>query len=97
MGLSYEHMSDNAWARVRACLPVASGRGRPWREHRQVIDGIRYVHLTRCSWRELPDEFGPWQTCHSRYARWRRNGLWDQIEAALDELDAGSYLSDSRD
>ncbi len=95
MGSTYEIMSDSAWGRVRACLPAAGGRGRPWREHRQVIDGIRYVLCTRCSWRELPAQFGPWKTAYSRYTRWKRNGLWSQIETALAES-VTADLSDTR-
>ncbi|MEU9888869.1 IS5 family transposase [Sphaerisporangium sp. NPDC051011] len=31
-------LTDRAWARIEPLLPVADGRGRPWRGHRQVID-----------------------------------------------------------
>jgi len=36
------------------------------------------------SWRDLPEEeFGPWQTAYYRYARWRREGLWQRIVEML--------------
>ncbi len=34
-------------------------------------------------WREVPAVYGPWQTVHSRYSRWRRLGLWARILAVL--------------
>lgn len=43
---------------------------------------LRVMH-TGAAWRELPAEYGTWQTCHSRYARWRFDGTWARILAAL--------------
>jgi transposase len=34
---------------------------------------------TGCSWRSLPERFGPWQTLVSRYQRWWKEGLWARI------------------
>ena len=47
---------------------------------------------TGASWRDLPDEFGPWQTIHTRYQRWRKAGIWQQILDALthEETNHGS-------
>jgi hypothetical protein len=32
-------LTDAVWERIAPLLPVLDGRGRPWRDHRQVIDG----------------------------------------------------------
>jgi len=32
-------------------------------------------------WRDLPERYGPWQTCHDRLVRWRRDGTWDRLLA----------------
>jgi len=34
-------------------------------------------------WRDLPESFGPYTTCHNRFVRWRRAGVWDQLMDAL--------------
>ncbi|MER6575267.1 IS5 family transposase [Nonomuraea sp. NPDC001023] len=34
---------------------MTGGRGRPWRGHRQVIDGLR----TGAPWRDVPERYGP--------------------------------------
>jgi hypothetical protein len=36
---------------------------------------------TGAPWRDLPERYGPWQTCADRLYRWRRDGTWDQILA----------------
>ncbi len=35
------------------------------------------------SWRQLPPEFGPWQTISDRFQRWKHEGLWEQIRIIL--------------
>jgi transposase len=32
-------------------------------------------------WRDLPERYGPWQTCADRLSRWRSDGTWDWILA----------------
>ncbi len=56
-------LSDEMWARVEPLLPDSAGRpGRSFRDHRQVIEGVLYRLRTGVPWRDLPAEFGPWQT-----------------------------------
>jgi transposase len=33
-------LSEAAWARIEPLMPQAEGRTRPWRDHRQVVEGI---------------------------------------------------------
>jgi transposase len=58
------------------------GGGR-WRDHRQVVDGLMWKLCTGAQWRDLPGRYGPWQTVYERFARWRREGLFDRL---LDRL-----------
>lgn len=78
-------LTDVQWARIEALVPQNGGRGRRWRDHRTVIDGMLWVHASgAASWRDLPEEeFGPWQTIYDRYNRWRKEGLWQQIVEVL--------------
>lgn len=46
----------------RPLLPGVDGRGRPWRDHRQVINGVLWRFRTGAPWRDLPERYGPWQT-----------------------------------
>jgi transposase len=79
-------LTDVQWARIEALVLPNGGRGRRWRDHRTVIDGMLWVHASGASWRDLPEEeFGPWQTIYDRYNRWRwrKEGLWQQIAELL--------------
>lgn len=76
-------LTDEEWARLRPLLPDNGHRGRQWREHRMVLDAILWVLTGGASWRDLPEEFVPWQTAYYRYARWRREGLWQRIAETL--------------
>lgn len=48
---------------------------RPVRDHRQVLEGIIYRFRTGIAWRDLPAEFGPWQTVWQRHKRFRLNSI----------------------
>lgn len=62
---------------------VVGAAGRPFREHRQVTEGIIYRFRTGVAWRDLPSDFGPWQTIWKRHHRFSVDGTWDRIHARL--------------
>ena len=79
--LASSRVTDAQWARIEPLLPQNGGR---WRDHRTLIDGMLWVHVSGASWRDLPEEeFGPWQTVYDRYNRWRKEGLWQRIAELL--------------
>jgi len=71
------------WARIVRLLPSERTAGRPYRQHRQTIDAMLWVMTAGTSWRQVPPAFGPWQTIYSRFQRWQREGLWEQIRRIL--------------
>ncbi len=75
-------------------MPCSDGlRGRPFRDHRQVIEGIIYRFRTGVAWRDLPASFGPWQTVWKRHRRFSGDGTWDRVHARLlAEADAAGEL-----
>lgn len=72
-------------------MPSSDGqKSRPFRDHRQVVEGIIYRLRTGIAWRDLPVSFGPWQTVWKRHRRFSSDGTWDRIHARLiAEADAG--------
>lgn len=76
-------LSSEAWARIVGLLPTNGRRGKQWRDHRQVVNGILWKLRTGAPWRDLPGRYGPWQTCYDRFARWRRDGTWDTLLATV--------------
>ncbi|MGP3956777.1 IS5 family transposase [Nonomuraea sp. 3N208] len=77
-------LSDDMWARIEPLLPPTKGpMGPPFRPHRPVVEAVLYRLRTGVAWRDLPKEFGAWQTVHRRHQSWSRDGVWDEILATL--------------
>ncbi len=88
-------LTDRQWEQLAPHLPPeqTGKRGRPWCSHRRIINGILWVLRTGASWRDLPERYGPWQTVYTRFRRWTRAGVWDQVFAAVQrQADAAGQL-----
>jgi transposase len=61
-------------------LPDRTPRpGGRWGDHRQIIDGVFWRARTGAPWRDLPNEYGIWQTVYARHRRWSGDGTWERI------------------
>lgn len=80
-------ISDDLWAVIGPVLPRGGGRGRPWRDHRNVLEAISWRYRVGAPWRDLPEEFGPWQTVWKRHFRWSTDGTYDRIFEAVQGVD----------
>jgi AcrR family transcriptional regulator len=77
-------ISDELWQLIEHELPSSTGRrGRPWRDHRRTLEAILWRYRTGCPWRDLPAEFGPWQTLWKRHRRWTTDGVYPRILARV--------------
>lgn len=77
-------ISDELWAVIRPVLPTGTGRrGRPWNDHRRTLEGIAWRFRTGSPWRDLPSEFGPWQSVWQRHHRWSTDGTYAAMFAAV--------------
>jgi len=61
----------------------ADGRGRPWRDAREVLNGVLWILRTGAQWQDLPDRYPPYQTCHRRFQQWQRDGRFEVILQTL--------------
>jgi transposase len=94
MGQWHRHeLSDAEWRRLEPLLPPPQTGGRPYHDHRRILNGMLWILHTGAPWRDLPERYGPWRTVYSRFRRWSRVGLWDRVLAALQrELDAANQI-----
>lgn len=53
--------------------------GRPYLEHRQVMNGIFWVLCSGAPWRDLPERYGHWKTIYNRFNRWSQAGVINLI------------------
>jgi transposase len=72
-------LSDEQWEQIRDLLPPNGKKGGQWLDHRTKIDGILWALSDGGRWRNMPAEFGPWQTVYDRFRKWCRTGLWDKF------------------
>ena len=71
------------WQQIEQYFPPSQrGRPRKW-EMWLIINAILYVTRTGCQWRMLPTNLPPWQTVYGYFGRWKRNGVYEQINATL--------------
>ena len=84
-------LTDVEWERVRPLLPPQRPpTGRPRHDHRAILNGILWVLRMRSSWRDMPLEFGKWETAYKRYRLWQDTGLWQRLLTLLgDEANEG--------
>lgn len=85
-------LTDEQWEVLEPLIPDpfrrADGRGRPWRESRDVLNGILWVLRTGAPWHDLPERYPPYQTCHRRFQRWVKEGVLSRIlEALVEDFD----------
>ena len=84
-----EELSDEQWAIIEPLLGAiprrSDGRGRLWRDNREVINGILWILRTGAPWADLPERFPPYQTCHRRFQLWVKDGTLRRILEALAE------------
>ena len=84
-------MTDEEWGIIEPFLTSPSSHGgRPPSNHRRVLDGILWICRTGAPWRDLPEEFGNWNSVWRQYRRWCESGVWDIILQAL--ADSGGDL-----
>ncbi len=79
-------LSDAEWRYLEPHVPPPSKRGRP-RAHaaREILDAVFYVLKSGCPWRLLPRDFPPWETVYWWFGRWRTDGTFERLNAALRE------------
>ena len=79
-------LTDELWAVIEPELPSDVGRrGNRWSDHRMILEGIAWRYRVGAPWRDLPVEFGPWQTVWKRHHRWSLDGTYAKIFVAVQE------------
>jgi putative transposase len=81
-------LSDDEWGYIGGPhLPRPKGRERP-KIHglRAILNAIFYVLKSGCPWRLLPKDFPPWKSVYDWFRKWRIDGTWERLNAALREV-----------
>lgn len=85
-------MNDIEWERIKGSIPVENtGKGRPSKPNRTMLNGMLYRAKTGIPWRDLPERYGPWETVYSRFRQWSKNGVFRNL---FDSLTADADMQD---
>jgi len=85
-------LTDDHWDAIESLFPQRASTGRPPSDARLMVDAILWILRTGSPWRDVPEEFGPWQTVWDHFNKWNANGLLDEILNRLraSHVDAGA-------
>jgi len=72
-------LTDSQWEQIKDLFPKNNRRGRPWKDHRRILNGIFWILCSGASWRDLPERYAPWKTVYERFRRWREDGFFDRL------------------
>lgn len=81
----YQRLTDEQRSRIKHIVHTEDGphRGRPRTDMRTIVDAALYKVHTRIAWRELPAEFGSWQTASRRHRQLIAGYQWLEITQVL--------------
>ena len=78
-------LTDQEWALAQPVLTARHVEDHPNRRHplREILNALFYQLRTGCPWRDLPHDLPPYSTISDYLQRWKRNGLLEELHAAL--------------
>ena len=82
-------IKDSAWELLAPYLIGQKGqRGRAAEDNRRFINAVFWILRTGAPWRDLPEDYGNWNSVAKRFNRWVDKGLWENIlEKIIDDPD----------
>lgn len=77
-------LKEGQFERIESLLPGKhSDPGRTAGNNRLFVESVLWIARTGAPWRDLPSEFGLWNSAYQRFSRWSRQGIWHRIFAQL--------------
>jgi transposase len=84
-------LSDQAW-KLLSRVMYLTGRIYNKPEHRMTLEGILYRMRTGIPWRDMPKEFGCWNTIFRRFNLWSRKGVMSEIFKFVSALNDPDWI-----
>ena len=84
-------LTDKAWEALKQILKE-TGRVYNKYEHRNTLEGILYRMRTGVQWRDLPEEFGRWNTVFRRFNLWSKNGVLQKLFQSISSENDPKWL-----
>ncbi|HCQ8188736.1 TPA: IS5 family transposase [Proteus mirabilis] len=84
-------LTDDSW-KLLSRIMYLTGRIYNKSEHRMTLEGILFRMRTGIPWRDLPEEFGDWNTVFRRFNLWSKKGVMTEIFQFLSRLNDPQWL-----
>ena len=80
-------LTEEQWERIQPLLPPENRgkKGWPRKDDRMMLNSMLWMNHSGAQWRQLPVRYGPWQSVYARFAKWRDEGIWENIFSKLCE------------
>ncbi|PFH04371.1 putative transposase of IS4/5 family DUF4096 [Collimonas sp. PA-H2] len=73
-------LRDDQWEKLEPLLLGREGDpGMQGRDNRLFIEAV-FWYVSARRWRNLPPEFGKWNTAYMRFRRWNLSGIWHRLK-----------------
>ncbi len=77
-------LTDAQWSRIQPhCLGKPSDPGRTGGDARLFVEAVLWIARTGSPWRDLPEDFGNWNTVFKRFRHWVKADVFKRIFDAL--------------
>jgi transposase len=77
-------LTDAQWARMEPhCLGKKSDPGRTGGDGRLFLEAVLWIARTGAPWRDLPEDFGNWNTTFKRFRHWVKLDVFKRIFDAV--------------
>lgn len=80
-------ITDKQWENIAHLFTenTIGKRGRPRKPARDILNGVLWILRTGAPWKDMPQKYPPYQTCHRRFQEWVRNGTFQALVKELAE------------
>lgn len=79
-------ITDRQWEIIAPlCLGRPDTRGSTGRNNRLFVEAVLWIARTNAPWRDLPAEFGNWNSTFKRFRRWVKANVFKRIFDALSD------------
>lgn len=79
-------ITDRQWSKMEPLCPgKATDPGRTGGDARLFLEGVFWIARTGAQWRDLPAEFGKWNSVYRRFRDWARSRVFERLFNALSD------------
>jgi transposase len=87
-------LTDGQWQRIEPLISGKKGdKGRHGEDNRLFVDAVVWLVRAGAPGRDLPEEFGKWNSMFRRFRRWAKKSVWERLFTKLGCLRSGSAKS----